>query len=191
MIEAGTGVSSWTRGAGRPLGFPDRMVQNGGPMSYIERNLLNGESVLYRTQLHWKVYGIPVLLFLLVFLPLAVWAFAADRAIWATLPLGLALLVLVPAWLKRRSSEFAVTNRRVIIKLGVLNTRSIELLLPKIEAIAVTQSLFGRMFGYGEIVITGSGGTKELFDDIQAPMALRQAVQTATDGESALRSETG
>jgi uncharacterized membrane protein YdbT with pleckstrin-like domain len=83
--------------------------------------------------------------------------------------------------LRRRSSEFAVTNKRVIIKLGVLNTRSIELLLPKIEGIEVTQSLSGRLFGYGEIIVTGSGGTREPFEGIQGPLDFRQAVQAATD----------
>ena len=77
--------------------------------------------------------------------------------------------------------EYVITNKRVIIKLGVLNTRSIELLLPKVEGIEVTQSLTGRLFGYGEIIVTGSGGTKELFEGIQTPLDFRQAVQAATD----------
>ena len=75
-----------------------------------------------------------------------------------------------------------MTNKRVIIKLGVVTTRSTELLLPKIEGIAVSQSLFGRMFGFGEIIVTGSGGTQEPFDNIQSPLDFRQAVQAATDG---------
>jgi len=55
-----------------------------------------------------------------------------------------------------------------------------ELLLPKIEGITVSQSLMGRMFGFGEIVVTGSGGTQEPFDNIQSPLDFRQAVQAAT-----------
>ncbi len=67
----------------------------------------------------------------------------------------------------------------------MLNTRSLELLLPKIEAITVEQTLAGRIFGYGEIIVTGSGGTNERFAGIQAPLAFRQAVQAASDGGSA------
>jgi uncharacterized membrane protein YdbT with pleckstrin-like domain len=59
-----------------------------------------------------------------------------------------------------------------------------ELLLSKIEGITVTQSLSGRVFGYGEIVVTGSGGTQEPFDSIQAPLDFRQAVQAATTSGS-------
>jgi uncharacterized membrane protein YdbT with pleckstrin-like domain len=74
----------------------------------------------------------------------------------------------------------------VMMKVGVFNTRSIELVLNKIEAIAVNQSLVGRIFGYGDIVVTGSGGTKEAFSQIQAPLAFRRAVQSVTDTQAGI-----
>jgi len=152
-------------------------------MSYVDRHLLAGESVTYRTRLHWKVYSIPLLLAVVVLLPLGIWALSSEHKVLALIPLGLASAALAGPYLQRRCSEFAVTNKRVIIKLGVWSTRSIELLLSKIEAIAVTQSLMGRMLGYGEIVVTGSGGTKEDFAGIQAPLEFRQAVQAATESK--------
>ena len=57
------------------------------------------------------------------------------------------------------------------MKVGILKTRSIELLLDKIEAIAVNQSVPGRLFDYGDIIGTGSGGTKEAFP--AHPVSLR------------------
>jgi hypothetical protein len=66
----------------------------------------------------------------------------------------------------------------------VFSTRSVELLLNKIEAIAVNQSFIGRAFDYGDIVITGSGGTREAFPRIQGPLAFRRAVQSVTDTQS-------
>ncbi len=150
-------------------------------MSYIDSHLLPGEVVLFRTHLHWKVY----------LLPLCGTAILAAGAAWilmstaphtlAIIPGALALLILVGPWLKRRTSEFAVTNKRVVVKLGVFSTRSLELLLPKVEAITVEQTLAGRLFRYGEIIVTGSGGTNERFQGIQAPLAFRQAVQAASD----------
>jgi uncharacterized membrane protein YdbT with pleckstrin-like domain len=148
-------------------------------VSYIDRHLLPGESVTYRTRLHWKIFVMPVFVSLIM-LALAIWAFSANRRVWAIPPIVIALVLLLAAWIRRRSSEFAVTTKRVIIKLGVTTTRSMELLLSKVEGIAVTQSLGGRMFGYGEIVVTGSGGTQEPFDNIQSPLDFRQAVQAAT-----------
>jgi uncharacterized membrane protein YdbT with pleckstrin-like domain len=150
-------------------------------VSYIDRHLLPGEVVTYRTRLHWKIFVVPVLV-CLILVALALWAVSADRKPLAIPPVVIAIILLLAAWIRRRSSEFAVTNKRVIIKLGVTTTRSMELLLPKIEGITVTQSLWGRMFGFGEIVVTGSGGTQEPFDGIQSPLDFRQAVQAATDG---------
>jgi uncharacterized membrane protein YdbT with pleckstrin-like domain len=92
-----------------------------------------------------------------------------------------ALVVLFPAYMQRFSSEFAVTNKRIIMKVGVLTTRSYELLLSKIEGIVVTQPLLGKMLGYGSIVVTGSGGTQEPFANIQGPLEFRRAVQAVTD----------
>jgi uncharacterized membrane protein YdbT with pleckstrin-like domain len=97
------------------------------------------------------------------------------------IPLAFGLLILLVAFVKRQSSDFAVTNKRVMMKTGVFSTRSIELLLSKIEAIAVNQSFAGRIFGYGDIVVTGSGGTREAFSNIQGPLAFRRAVQSVTD----------
>jgi uncharacterized membrane protein YdbT with pleckstrin-like domain len=148
-------------------------------MSYIDRHLLPGEVVTYRTRLHWKLFVVPVLIALLMAAAI-VWALSASKTLYAIPPAAIAVVVLFLAWIRRHSSEFAVTNKRVIIKLGVTTTRSMELLLTKVEGITVTQSLMGRMFGYGEIVVTGSGGTQEPFDDIQSPLDFRQAVQAAT-----------
>lgn len=150
-------------------------------MSYIDRNLLDGERIVYRTRLHWLLFLGPVLFILVVLLPSA-WLLAVNGwSSYAWIPPAIGVLSLLPTFIKRQSSDFAVTNRRVMMKVGVFNTRSIELLLGKVEAIAVEQSLLGRIFDYGDIVITGSGGTKEAFAYIQSPLAFRRAVQSVTD----------
>jgi uncharacterized membrane protein YdbT with pleckstrin-like domain len=149
-------------------------------MSYIDSNLLDGEHVVYRTRLHWLLFILPLLFTVLVLSPIA-WLMANGT--WkdfAWIPLALGLLVLVATFIKRQSSDFAVTNKRVMMKVGVFATRSIELLLNKIEAIAVNQSLMGRILGYGDIAVTGSGGTKESFSRIQGPLKFRRAVQSVT-----------
>jgi uncharacterized membrane protein YdbT with pleckstrin-like domain len=149
-------------------------------MSYIDGNLLDGEHVVYRTRLHWLLFAVPVLFTVAVLLPLA-WLMANGTwKIFAWIPLSFGLIVLVATFIKRQSSDFAVTNKRVMMKVGVFATRSIELLLNKIEAIAVNQSLMGRVFGYGDIAVTGSGGTRETFSRIQGPLEFRRAVQSVT-----------
>src|ERR1700704_354130 len=121
-------------------------------MSYIDSNLLPGETVVYRTRLHWILFIGPVLFTIVVLLPIAWFLASGPWSGFAWIPPALGVLVLIPAFIRRQSSDFAVTNRRVMMKVGVFSTRSVELLLGKIEAITVNQSLGGRIFGYGDIV---------------------------------------
>jgi uncharacterized membrane protein YdbT with pleckstrin-like domain len=150
-------------------------------MSYIDSNLLDGEHVVFRTRLHWLLFLGAVLFIVIILLPVAWFLSSGAWSSYAWVPVGLGALILVATFIKRQSSDFAVTNKRVMMKVGVFHTRSIELLLNKIEAIAVEQPLLGRIFGYGDIVITGSGGTKEAFSKIQSPLEFRRAVQSVTD----------
>ena len=153
-------------------------------MSYIDGNLLAGEKVVFRTRLHWKLLVGPLLFAIVTVLAIPL---LVSQGIWHNLALiapGAGLLAVLVAIIRRQSSDFAVTNKRVMMKVGVFSTRSVEILLSKIEAIAVHQSLLGRMLDYGDIVVTGTGGTEEAFSNIQAPMQLRRAVQSVTDGQT-------
>ncbi len=152
-------------------------------MSYIDGNLLAGEKVVFRTRLHWKLLVGPLLFAIVTVLAIPL---LVSQGIWHNLALiapGAGLLAVLVAIIRRQSSDFAVTNKRVMMKVGVFSTRSVEILLSKIEALAVHQSLLGRILDYGDIVVTGTGGTEEAFSNIQAPMLLRRAVQSVTDGQ--------
>ena len=156
-------------------------------MSYVDKNLLAGERVVYRTHRHWIIFRRPILVFLiglLLFVAGLIWRDqqgATTAGGWALgLAAVIAVLLAIPAWIDRMSSEFAVTNRRVIVKVGWMERRTIETLLNKIEAIEVMQSLGGRLLNYGTIVVIGTGGTKEPFEGIAAPLTFRHQVQEQT-----------
>ena len=85
--------------------------------------------------------------------------------------------VWLSARIRVRSAEFAVTNRRVMIKLGVMQRRTVETMLNKVEGVAVDQTLAGRVFNYGTITVTGTGGTRETFERIANPLEFRRRVQ--------------
>jgi len=153
-------------------------------MSYVDKNLMDGERVAYRTHRHWIIFRRPILIFvigLLLFVAGQLWKDQPNATLVGEWALGvsaaLALVLAIPAWIERSSSEFAVTNKRVIVKIGWIRRRSIETLLSKIEAIEVMQSLQGRMLDYGTIIIIGTGGTKEPFEQIAAPLEFRRKVQ--------------
>ncbi|HVZ20238.1 MAG TPA: PH domain-containing protein, partial [Vicinamibacterales bacterium] len=69
---------------------------------------------------------------------------------------------------------------RVVIKIGFVRRRTLELLLRQIEAISVDQNVAGRLFGYGSVTLTGTGGVHEVFHDIARPLEFRRDIQAAT-----------
>ena len=146
-------------------------------MSYVDHHLNPGEAVVHRTTLHpiiflsGGLFAVPGLVFLT----------DSNLAGFGGFFLFIAALAFLVAWLRYSNSEFAVTTTRVIMKVGWLNTRSVELQLTKVEAIAVNQELLGRVFDYGTLVVGGTGGTKEAFTLIKDPIGFRQAVQYQTD----------
>jgi uncharacterized membrane protein YdbT with pleckstrin-like domain len=146
-------------------------------VSYVERNLIPGEQVLYQTGLHWIVFVWPVFfaaIFGLVGLPLV---FVRDGGIAGVMLLAFAALLIWFGYLIRKATEMAVTNKRVVIKTGLLSRRTFELLLSKVESIGVEEGLLGRMLGYGSVIVRGTGGTPEPFKNITAPLEFRRQVQ--------------
>jgi uncharacterized membrane protein YdbT with pleckstrin-like domain len=83
-------------------------------------------------------------------------------------------------WVELRTSEFAVTTTRVIFKVGLVARYTTELLLSKVESIAVQQTLTGRLLGYGDLTVIGTGGTREVFRRVRDPISFRNYVQQAS-----------
>jgi uncharacterized membrane protein YdbT with pleckstrin-like domain len=74
------------------------------------------------------------------------------------------------------TTEFGLTNKRIVAKTGFIKRTSMEIMLSKVESITVNQPILGRIFGFGTIIVTGSGGTRQRFPMIGKPMELRQMV---------------
>jgi len=144
--------------------------------SYVNSHLDPGETVTYETSLHWIVYLSPVL-FLGVGAVFSLPGNAPGLFYGGLAILAVGLISLLAAWIRQTSSEFAVTSRRVIIKVGFLSRRTIELNMSKVESVQVDQDIFGRLLNYGTITVMGTGGTREPFALINDPMAFRHAVQ--------------
>jgi uncharacterized membrane protein YdbT with pleckstrin-like domain len=141
-------------------------------MSYVDNSLIPDEQVAFRTRLHLVIFLPPILL-----LGLSLLLFAYGIALGGEVVLAVAILWGLVKYVDYASSEFAVTNKRVIIKVGILRRRTVEMLNTKVEAIAVNQGIIGRILGYGNIVVTGTGGTNEPFNGISSPLEFRRAVQ--------------
>jgi uncharacterized membrane protein YdbT with pleckstrin-like domain len=143
-------------------------------MSYIDHNLLSNETVLYRAHLSRIVFAFPgLMLGIALVLPVLGGAAMGVGVVLGAVALG----YLVKAWIAYRTSEFAVTNKRVIMKVGWIRRASVEIVLGRVESIVVDQGIAGRVFDFGSIAVVGTGGTKDPFHRIAAPLRFRRAVQ--------------
>jgi membrane protein YdbS with pleckstrin-like domain len=154
-------------------------------VSYVTRNLMSGEEVVREARLSWIVY-LPALVLLAIGIALMVEAYRGDIQSGVGMPaagafLVFALLAAVPALVRRRSSVYAVTNKRVVVKVGLIRRHSTEILLRQVEGITVDQGIFGRIFDYGTIVIEGTGSDRTPYRGIGAPLKFRLAVQEQID----------
>lgn len=152
-------------------------------MSYVDRNLMAGEHIVYRTRLHWILFLGPLIATLFLVIGGIAVLPRPDYRPEGLILVGLGLLagiLLMSRFITYRASEFAVSNKRVIIKVGVFRQHSTEILLTKIEAIGVDQPLLGRLFGFGTITVGGTGGTEEVFEQINAPLTFRRNVHEQT-----------
>lgn len=130
-------------------------------MRYVDESLAPGETILQRGR--W---------------PLVFWIGA-----WAAL-IGLGLVVVgvfifVGMAIKMGTTDFAVTNRRVILKRGWLNRHTQELAVESLEGVSLDQSFFERLLGYGRVVVTGTGEATIVFPPMAHPVAFRRAIETA------------
>jgi len=83
----------------------------------------------------------------------------------------------INALIRYLTSEFAITNKRIIIKVGLIKRITLEMNREKIESIGVDQGILGRIFNYGTIVISGTGSTKQIFKAIINPIQFRKIAQ--------------
>jgi uncharacterized membrane protein YdbT with pleckstrin-like domain len=153
-------------------------------MSYVNKVLQPGEVILGQTRLHWFIYLRPLLLMLVAFA-----IFAASDAVTPDMQpffwigaavLGVfALLHLFSSWIRRASTELAVTDRRVIHKTGFFSRRTQEMNREKVESVDVRQSFAGRIFGYGTVLVRGVGSSWEPFDNIADPLTFRSNITAA------------
>ena len=132
--------------------------------SYVQEALVGNERIVHQGRLSlWSVWHLLVLG--LVLLP----AF------------GLGLIFWVVAYVRIKSTEVAVTTKRLIVKHGFIRRNTMEINIGKVESIQVDQGLMGRMLNYGTLVISGTGTSHAPIAGITEPLAFRKAFMEAQD----------
>jgi uncharacterized membrane protein YdbT with pleckstrin-like domain len=132
-------------------------------VSYIDDSLIEGESILHRARVSWwSQFGL-----LLIGLVLLV--------------VVIGLFFLIAAWVRVRSTEIAITDRRVIAKFGFIKRHTVEINLEKVEALRVEQGVMGRMLNFGTVFISGAGTSVAPIRDIADPLVFRRKFMEATN----------
>ena len=145
---------------------------------YSRTTLQKDETTLYYTTLHWVIFIRAGIFWLLL-------QFFSLRALlmvgggFATLLWCVvwAALLFLPAYISYKTSEFTVTDRRLIVKIGFISRKTHEIFISKLESVSVDQGILERMFGAGTITTIGTGGSKQKFVGVSTPLQLRSAIQ--------------
>ena len=131
-------------------------------MSYIDDSLIEGEVLVHRARVSWwSQFGL-VLLGVL------------------TLIAVVGLVFLIWAWVRVRSTELAITSRRIIAKFGFVKRHTVEINLEKVEALKVEQGVWGRILNYGTVFISGAGTSVAPIPNIADPLVFRRKFMEAT-----------
>ena len=154
-------------------------------MSYIKKTLIEGEKIILIKKCHWIFWFslMPICLFatnvlsslyLLRSLFIDTEQFKIIISMCFLVPSAIGLLCYL---IKYKSTENAVTDRRVIFKTGFIRTDTDELRNERIENIQIRQSILGRIFSYGDLEFRGTGGSPVIFKLIDDPIATKKEIE--------------
>ena len=119
-------------------------------MSYIEKTLTTDEVVIFIFSIHKFFYIIPALSSL--------------------------VLIGIPSLLKLVFTEYSLTNKRIVVKTGIIGRSTEELKLSKVETVELRQSILGRIFGFGNIVLSGTGASNLVLKTVADPVQVKKTI---------------
>jgi len=133
-------------------------------MSYIEESLSSGEKVEGLFKLHW-----------IAWIPMVVWI------ILGFVSFGLTWLIAIYEFLRLRFLEQGVTNKRVVLKRGIISRQTEEMKISSIETVEIDQGIFGRILGFGTVKITGRGISDFMFKGIDDPISVKRQIESISN----------
>jgi uncharacterized membrane protein YdbT with pleckstrin-like domain len=145
-------------------------------MSYIRSSLAQNERLLYRAHFHWLYRAMAwalligsIVAALAVYDPANVWVPFG----FVTAGVLLFLAIMVPIW----AQQIAVTDQRLIHRRGLISRSTEELQLRSVEEVRLEQGILGRLFGFGRVVVSGTGEEDVRLPALAEPVKLRRMIQ--------------
>ena len=137
--------------------------------SYAKQNLLSNESILYEAKFHWFIY-LPALLFFGMILVLP------FEAMYVGTLVLLGIAALIRSYILMISTEFVVTDQRIIVKTGFISRNTAELNHRNVESVNLDQGILGRIFNFGSLQINGTGAGVSPIPWVDHPLEFRKEV---------------
>ena len=154
--------------------------------SYIEASLMPGEQVVYNGRMSTWVMLPQAILAAMFILSAFICLFTG----WFLPALYLALsagVILLHAYLRYSTTEYALTNRRIVAKLGIIGRSTIDIDLRKAESIRIEQGIWGRIFNFGSIFVSGAGVPRAQLRSIDNPMQFHNAFLAVQEQASRIK----
>lgn len=160
---------------------------------YVDKTLAPGEHVVFRVHFNWTYSFFPVLWFALGAAPVVMYSLLHFGTFGQKVPLDdlrvgwgfvgggflVGSLILLNHLITLWTTEIVVTTYRFVYKTGLVARNTQEVSLNKIEEITLKQSVWGRIFGYGKMVLRGTGvGVIEL-PNVDDPIDVRRIIEHA------------
>ena len=129
-------------------------------MSVLSDNLKKNENVIFEAKVHWATLIVPSILTLVTY--------------------GIGLIWLIPTIIRLFTTEISLSNKRLVGKVGLINTKSMDSPLNKINSVSVESKLLGKIFGYGTVIVN-TASTTYYFKNILGANDFKNRIFTEMD----------
>ena len=165
-------------------------------MSYPTRLLSPGETIAYELRPHWRALIVPVIVLVLLAFAGTWLYFLTDNAIvrWIVLGAGVVILLIwvVLPLLRWLTTQYVFTDRRIIIRSGLITKQGRDVPLAKVNNVAFNQSVLGRMFNFGELQIESANTDGSLYiEDVPNVEDIQRDVYRLQEEDDARRRSSG
>lgn len=153
-------------------------------MSYAEKNLLAGETIVLKAKVHWSIY-----MWSVFFFAASIVMFCSDDNDTVAYGIGVLMFAIylgIKAHIYVKSTELVVTNKRLLVKVDMIRRDTVELLHSKVESLNLSQSVCGRMMDFGSLGVNGTGGGRTIIKHVEEPLAFRKAALETIEAGKAL-----
>ena len=152
-------------------------------MKYVESTLLPGERIVCEGHPSLWAMGPRITFSLLLMVWGVIIGTMGTSPIAAVVFFLAGLLLFGASLLIWWTTELALTNKRLVATFGVIRQRTVEQSLAKVESVQIEQSLVGRIFDYGALVVADAGKAEATIPGVSSPREFRRMVLLALAAE--------